>query len=69
MSFEDSNYSLIKHFRHLEDPRESTKSRHNLLDMIAISIAAVICGANDWVSIAAFARAKDAWLRQFPFRI
>lgn len=65
MSFEDSDYSLIKHFRHLEDPRESTKSRHNLLDMIAISIAAVICGANDWVSIAAFARAKEAWLRQF----
>jgi hypothetical protein len=33
--------------------------------MIAISVAAVICGADDWVSIAAFARAKEAWLRKF----
>jgi predicted transposase YbfD/YdcC len=33
--------------------------------MIAISVAAVICGADDWVSIAAFARAKEGWLRKF----
>ena len=65
MSFEGSDHSLIKHFSQLEDPRDSTKARHNLLDMIAISVAAVVCGADDWVSIAAFARAKEAWLRKF----
>ncbi|WP_338113800.1 ISAs1 family transposase [Thiococcus pfennigii] len=61
----DSDCSLIKHFSHLEDPRDGTKARHKLLDMIAIAVAAVICGADDWVSIAGFARAKEAWLRQF----
>lgn len=61
----DSDRSLIKHFSHLEDPRDGTKARHKLLDMIAIAVAAVICGADDWVSIAGFARAKEAWLRQF----
>jgi len=32
--------------------------------MIAHAIAAVICGADDGVSIAAFARAKEEWLRK-----
>ena len=65
MSFEDSDCSLIKYFTNLEDPRNSTKTRHKLLDMIVICIAAVICGADDWVSIAAFARAKEEWFRKF----
>jgi len=65
VSFEDSDHSLIEYFSNLEDPRDSTKARHKLLDMIAISVAAVICGADDWVSIAAFARAKEEWLRKF----
>ena len=38
--------------------------RHDLLDMIAHAIAAVICGVDDGVSIAAFARAKEEWLRK-----
>jgi predicted transposase YbfD/YdcC len=33
--------------------------------MIVIAIAAVICGADEWTSIAAFGRAKETWLRQF----
>jgi len=65
LTFEDSDRSLIKHFRRLEDPRDSAKARHNLRDLLAISVAAVICGADDWVSIADFWRAKEAWLRGF----
>ncbi len=65
VSLEDSDCSLTKHFGPLEDPRDGTKARHKLLDMIAIAVAAVICGADDWVSIAAFGRAKEAWLRTF----
>jgi predicted transposase YbfD/YdcC len=65
VSFEDCDHSLIKHFGQLEDPRDGTKARHKLLDMVAISVSAVICGADDWVGIAAFARAKEEWFRQF----
>ena len=36
-----------------------------MLDIIAIAVAAAICGADDWVSIAAFGRAKEGWLRTF----
>jgi hypothetical protein len=30
-----------------------------------IAVAAVICGADTWVAVADFGRAKEAWLRQF----
>jgi predicted transposase YbfD/YdcC len=33
--------------------------------MIAIAIAGVLCGADGWVQIAQFGRAKRAWLEQF----
>ncbi len=53
------------HSSTLEDPREARKCRHKLIDLVVIAIAAVICGADDWVAVAAFGRAKEAWLRQF----
>jgi hypothetical protein len=33
--------------------------------MIVIAIAAMLCGADCWVAIAAFGRPKEGWLRQF----
>jgi predicted transposase YbfD/YdcC len=57
--------SLMTHFSTLADPRCSLKRRHTLTDMIAIAIAGVLCGADGWVQIAQFGRAKRAWLEQF----
>ncbi len=57
--------SLAGHFARLEDPRDALRRRHKLIDMIVIAIAAVLCGADGWVAIAAFGRAKESWLRQF----
>ena len=65
LSDETLDGSLIGHFSGLEDPRDPCKRRHKLIDMIAIAIAGVICGADDWVSIAAFGRAKAHWLGKF----
>ncbi|SDX64729.1 DDE_Tnp_1-associated [Thiocapsa roseopersicina] len=52
------DHSLIRHFSTLEDPRCALKRRHNLLDMIVMAIAATLCGADGWVQIEAFGRAK-----------
>lgn len=60
----DVTIPLMGCFSDLEDSRNASKRRHKLNDMIAIAIAAVICGANEWTSIAAFGRAKEEWLRQ-----
>jgi predicted transposase YbfD/YdcC len=54
-----------QHFADVPDPRVSARSAHKLLDIIAISILAVICGADGWDEIAAYGRLKDAWLRTF----
>lgn len=57
--------SILAHFQDLEDPRISPATRHQLLDIVAIAICAVICGADTWVEVEAFGRAKAAWLRTF----
>ena len=57
--------SLMTHFASLEDSRCALKRRHNLLDMIVIAIAGTLGGADGWVQIAEFGRAKQAWRQQF----
>ena len=57
--------SIVAHFQALEDPRISPATRHHLLDIVTIALCAVVCGADTWVEIEAFGRAKAAWLRTF----
>lgn len=51
-------------FADLPDPRKANR-RHALLDILTIALLAVICGADDWVAVVQYARAKEAWLRTF----
>ena len=52
-------------FRDLPDPRSKRNQRHKLFDIFAIAICAILCGANDWVKVASFARKKKVWLETF----
>jgi hypothetical protein len=36
-----------------------------LLDSVTVALCAVICGADGWVAVATFGRAKAAWLHTF----
>ena len=54
--------SLVEHFEDLEDPRVERTKLHQLRDIIVIAICAVICGADNWVEIEEFGRAKRDWL-------
>jgi len=56
---------LLDHFKDLEDPRVEYLVNHYLLDIIGLTICAVICGADTWVEIETYGRAKEEWLRQF----
>jgi predicted transposase YbfD/YdcC len=56
--------SLTVHFADLPDPRVERTRRHALLDILVIAICATVCGADDFVAIAAWGRAKEGWLRQ-----
>jgi predicted transposase YbfD/YdcC len=57
--------SLLKHFERLSDPRVERTKKHKLIDMVAIAICGVLCGADNWVEIAYYGEVKEAWLRQF----
>jgi len=57
--------SISEHFETLTDPRRDHTKEHQLLDIIAITLCAVICGADDWVNVATFGRVKERWLRTF----
>ena len=65
MGCEAASASLIDHFSSIEDPRDPIKRRHKLTDMIAIAVAGVLCGADEWTSIEAFGVAKEDWFRGF----
>ncbi len=57
--------SILTYFADLQDPRVERTKEHRLLDIVAIAICAVICGADSWVDIEAYGQAKQDWLRQF----
>jgi predicted transposase YbfD/YdcC len=56
--------SLTRHFADLPDPRVERTRLHLLGDILVIAICATICGADDFVAIAAWGRAQEGWLRQ-----
>lgn len=55
--------SITEHFSELPDPRRGPV--HKLSDVLTIAICGMISGANDWVSIAQYGRAKQAWFEKY----
>ena len=56
---------LITCFSKLKDPRVLGRVDYPLIEIIIISICAIICGANHWKAIADFGKAKEDWLKTF----
>ena len=59
------NVSFLNHFENLTDPRIERSKEHLLIDIVAIAILAVISGADGWVSIELYGKAKYEWLKGF----
>lgn len=57
--------TIAAYFAEISDPRVERTRLHELLDILVIAICAVICGADTWVEMEAYGRAKEQWLRQF----
>src|SRR4051812_1113084 len=49
-------------FTGLEDPRETSRCDHQLIDILVIAVCAVIACAASWEDIALYGRSKQAWL-------
>lgn len=57
--------TLIETFDSITDPRKPDDILHKLIDIVAITILAVMCGANGWNEIELFGKSKESWLRTF----
>lgn len=57
--------TILKYFSNLEDPRIERTKQHQLVDIVAIAILAVISGSDTWVAIETYAQAKREWLETF----
>ena len=57
--------SLMEHFGEVPDPRMARTQRHELLDILAIALCAVIGGADHWTEVVEFGQARLAWFATF----
>jgi predicted transposase YbfD/YdcC len=55
---------LERIFAQVEDPRMERTKRHRLRDIILLAICGVICGAEGWVEIEEFGKAKEAFFQE-----
>src|SRR3954463_3026804 len=52
-------------FTELEDPRETRRCDHQLVDILVIAVGAVIACAGSWEDIELHGRSKRPWLETF----
>jgi len=63
---DEGTQSILEYFAELPDPRRDNQNkRHELIDIIAISILATICGAEHFTEMEEWGEANEEWLRSF----
>ncbi len=56
--------SIISHLERIEDPRTDINVKHDLIDVMFLTISAVLSGADGWKSIQEFGDMQLEWLRK-----
>jgi predicted transposase YbfD/YdcC len=62
---EPRSAAFMDHLAGMEDPRIDRQKQHKLIDILLIAVCAILCGANDWVAIETFGKARQEWFSQF----
>lgn len=57
--------AIWSHFEGLKDPRVERTRRHQLMDIVIISVLAVVAGADGWSDIVQFAEDRQDWFSTF----
>jgi hypothetical protein len=57
--------AIEEHFSKVTDPRKDRTKDHKLIDIIAIAICAIICGAEGWTDMENYGNSKVLWLKTF----
>ena len=56
---------LIDFFRHIKDPRIERNKAYPLIEVIVITLLAVMAFAEGWEDIEKYGKAKEGWLKKF----
>ena len=64
ISLSQNSYVFETFFRNLPDTRLHRRRKHDLQEVLAITICAVVSGADGWNDVESYGRAKESWLRQ-----
>lgn len=57
--------SIANYFSPITDPRDTSKIRHLLTDIIGLSLIAVIAGCESYDDIEEYGKIKEDWLRKY----
>jgi predicted transposase YbfD/YdcC len=57
--------TIQEHFSDVEDPRRTYLNDHPLINILTITLCAVVAGAEGWTDVENFGKQKQAWLSQF----
>ena len=52
------------HFEQITDPRQSWKTNYNLLEVVVMTICAVVSGFEYWEDIVDFCKVKEEWFKE-----
>src|SRR6266511_909722 len=63
--FDIPTSTIIEYFEQLEDPRIERTKLHLLIDIVPLTICAVICGADGPVDVEQYGQEKYEWLKTF----
>jgi hypothetical protein len=58
-------HTIEQHFSAIEDPRVDRTKRHLLIDIITLTLCAVIGGAETWEEIELYGNCKYKWFKKF----
>ena len=59
---------FAEHFEGLTDTRQAGKVKYSLLEIIVMTVCAVIAGCEVWEDIADYCRVKEEWFRESLIR-
>ena len=57
--------TISEYFAEIKDPRIERNKLHKLIDIISITLCAVITGARSWLDIESFGQCKYKWFKSF----
>jgi len=56
---------IYKHFESISNYRVFRETNHSLIEMVFLTLCAVLCDANSWADVERFGKSKLNWLRKY----